>query len=147
MLIGRCLLEDAYCPRTRAWEREIVLNPITTDDKCTHHATLATCYQLAQFVLKIGFALAKKDGIGGSGQVSAQGVMHMALAGCRKALVSTGLGISLLFDTNGCRKGSSAFLGAPFLALLAVSSQERSIHCLEGSDHYKLTNEWVWQRS
>ena len=32
--------------------------------------------------------------------------MHMtaALAGCRKALVGTGLAISLLFDTNGVDK-------------------------------------------
>ena len=66
------------------------------------HATLTACYQLAQFVLKIGFALAKKGGIGGGGWVSALGAMHMAaaLAGCRKALVSTGLAISLLFDIN-----------------------------------------------
>ena len=34
-------------------------NPLTTDDKCTYHATLATCYQLVQSVLKIGFVLAK----------------------------------------------------------------------------------------
>ena len=48
----------------------------------------------------------KKGGIGGGGQVSARGAMHMAaaLASCRKALVGTGLGISLLFDTNGCSR-------------------------------------------
>ena len=48
------------------------------------------------------FCASKKGGIGGGGQVSAWGAMHMAaaLAGCRKALVGTGLGISLLFDTN-----------------------------------------------
>ena len=36
---------------------------------------------------------------------AARGAMHMAagLAGCRKALVGTGLAISLLFDTNGRR--------------------------------------------
>ena len=50
------------------------------------------------------FCASKKGGIGGGGRVSAQGVMHMAaaLAGCRKALVSTGLSIYLFFDTNGC---------------------------------------------
>ena len=39
------------------------------------------------------------------GWLSAWGAVHMvaALAGCRKALVGTGLGISFLFDTNGCR--------------------------------------------
>ena len=38
------------------------MNPLTTDDEYTCHATLAACYQLAQSVLKIGFALAKKAG-------------------------------------------------------------------------------------
>ena len=48
------------------------------------------------------FCASKKGGIGGGGRVSAWGAVHMAaaLAGCRKALVGTGLGISLLFDTN-----------------------------------------------
>ena len=69
---------------------------LTTDDECTRHETLAACYQLAQSVL---------GGIGGGGRVSARGAVHMAagLAGCRKALVNTGLSISLLFDTNGRR--------------------------------------------
>ena len=47
--------------------------------------------------------------MGWGGRVSAQDAVHMAaaLAGCRKALVgnSTGLGISLLFGTNGHRQG------------------------------------------
>ena len=38
----------------------VFINPLTTE--CTHHATLATCYQLAHSVLKIGFALAKEVG-------------------------------------------------------------------------------------
>ena len=50
------------------------------------------------------FCTSKKGGIGGGGRVSAQSPVHMAaalqLAGHRKALVGTGLGISLLFDTN-----------------------------------------------
>ena len=52
-----------------------------------------------------GFCASKKGGIGGGGQVSARDAAHMAaaLAGCRKALVSTGLSISLLLDTNGRR--------------------------------------------
>ena len=51
------------------------------------------------------FCTSKKGGIGGGGQVSALGAVHIAaaLAGCRKALVGTGLSISLLFDTNGRR--------------------------------------------
>ena len=49
------------------------------------------------------FCTNKKDGIEGGGRVSAWGAAHMAAAlpGCRKALVGTGLGISLLFDING----------------------------------------------
>ena len=34
-------------------------NPLITDGECTGHATLGTCYQLVQSVLKIGFALEK----------------------------------------------------------------------------------------
>ena len=51
------------------------------------------------------FCASKKGRIGGGGWVSAWDAVHMAaaLAGCRKALVSTGLGISLLFDINGRR--------------------------------------------
>ena len=40
--------------------------PLTTDNGCTCHVTLAACYELAQSVLKIGLMLAK-GGIGGSG--------------------------------------------------------------------------------
>ena len=51
------------------------------------------------------FCASKKGRVGGGGRVSARGAVHMAaaLAGCRKALVGTNLGISLLFDTNGRR--------------------------------------------
>ena len=51
------------------------------------------------------FCASKKGRIGGGGRVSAWGAVHMtaALAGYRKALVGTGLSISLLFDTNGRR--------------------------------------------
>ena len=38
------------------------VNPLTTDNECTRHATLAAHYQLAQSILKISFALAKKVG-------------------------------------------------------------------------------------
>ena len=40
----------------------VLANPLTTGDECTRHETLAACYQLAQSVLRIGFALAKKVG-------------------------------------------------------------------------------------
>ena len=43
-------------------EVENYFNPLTTDDAIWHRLSLAACYQLVQFVLKIGFALAKKAG-------------------------------------------------------------------------------------
>ena len=51
------------------------------------------------------FYTSKKGGIGGGGRVSARGAVHMAaaLAGRRKALLGTGLAISLSLDTNRCR--------------------------------------------
>ena len=52
-------------------------------ENCVWHClTLDACYQI---ILKIGFALAKKCGTGGGGEVSAQGAVHMAaaLASCR----------------------------------------------------------------
>ena len=52
----------------------LTLNPLTTDDQCTRHANLAACYKLAQPVLKIGFALAKKVGLGKVG-----GIQHRVL--------------------------------------------------------------------
>ena len=51
---------------------------LTTNDAFCHCLTsVATCYQFMQSVLKICFALAKKV-VGG--QVSAQGILHMAAA-------------------------------------------------------------------
>ena len=65
------------------------------------------------------FCASKMGGIGEGGQAYSRHAVHMeaVLAGCRKALVGTGWTISLLFNTNGCRNSSSAFVGAPFLAL------------------------------
>ena len=40
------------------------LNPLTTDDAFWCRLTLATCYQLAQSVLKIGSARAERVGQG-----------------------------------------------------------------------------------
>jgi len=45
---------------TRCAEHHAFNNPLITDDEHTRHATLTACYQLAQSVLKIGFALAKR---------------------------------------------------------------------------------------
>ena len=65
------------------------------------------------------FCTSKKGGIGGGGQVSAWGAVHMAavLAGSRTALVSTGWIISHLVSTNGLRNLFSPLVGAPFLDL------------------------------
>ena len=56
---------NKYSPRhlVMFWKvQQHFLEFLTTDDECTRHATLATCNQLVQSVLKIGFALAKKVG-------------------------------------------------------------------------------------
>ena len=65
-------------------------------------------------------------------------------AGYRKALVDTGLAISLLFHTNGRRNCSSACRGSFFGT---ADNFQGSVHWLENPDHWKLANEWVWQRS
>ena len=41
-----------------------LLNPLISDDECTHHATWPQCNQLLQSVLKVGFAVAKGMGRG-----------------------------------------------------------------------------------
>ena len=71
---------------------------------------------LAQFVLKIGFALAKKGGTGGGGWAYSKHVVHKAaaLAACRTTMVGTGWTISHLVDTNGHRKPLLSLVGAPF---------------------------------
>ena len=45
---------------TGAYFPLVLVNPLTADDTIWRRLTLATCYQLAQSVLKIGFALAKR---------------------------------------------------------------------------------------
>ena len=45
------------------------INPLTTDDAFWRHQILAACYQIAQFILKIGSVLAERVGqgeVGGS---------------------------------------------------------------------------------
>ena len=48
-----------------------MLNPLSTNDNCSHHQNSATCYQLAQSVLKIGSALAERVGQGKVGGYTA----------------------------------------------------------------------------
>ena len=50
--------------------------------------------------------------------------MHMEGTLAGTALVGTGWTISHFVSTNGCRNHSSPLVGAPFLELLAVFSQE-----------------------
>ena len=47
------------CSVTKKLEVDLTL---MTDDLKIHHVTLIACYQLAQSILKIGSALAKKAG-------------------------------------------------------------------------------------
>ena len=123
-------------------------NPLTTNDAIWHHLILATCYQLAQSVFEgtCRFCASKKGGIAEGGWVLAQGAVHMlaALAGCRKALVSTGWTISHLVSTNRLRNHSPPLVGAPILDLHSVSWSAR---WSESPDHWKPANEWVWLRS
>ena len=88
--------------------RPHIFNPLTTDDAILCCLTLAICYQLVQFVLKMGFVLAKKVRKGEVG-----GFQHRvaALAGCRTALVSTGWTISHLVSTNRRKNHSPPLVG------------------------------------
>ena len=49
------------------------INPLTTDDDYSHHRNSATCYQLAQSVLKTGSALAERVGQGEVGGCHPEG--------------------------------------------------------------------------
>ena len=49
----------------------MLLNPLTTNDDYSRHQNSATCYQLAQSVLKIGSALAERVGQGEVGGCTA----------------------------------------------------------------------------
>ena len=43
---------------------KINFNTLTTNNVFWRHLSLAACHQLAQFILKIDFALARKFGLG-----------------------------------------------------------------------------------
>ena len=43
---------------------KINFNALTTNNVFWRHLSLAACHQLAQFILKIDFALARKVGLG-----------------------------------------------------------------------------------
>ena len=88
------------------------VNPLTTDDECTCHATLAACYQLVQSVLKTGFVLAKGWDRGSHDMLCTWQLSWLAVERPWLALAGP-----FLFSTNGHRNRSSAFVGPPFLAL------------------------------
>ena len=90
-------------------------NPLATNDDYSCHQNSATCYQLAQSVLKIGSLLAENGGTKGGGWVSPGGCMVAVVAGCRKALVNARWPIILLSCTNGPRKHFFRLVGAPCL--------------------------------
>ena len=93
-------------------------NPLPTDDTFWCHQILATCYQLAQSVLKIGSAVAERVGQGEvGGSTALPDCMVVVAAACRKALVNDGWAICLRSCTNGCRKPSFHLVGTPFLAI------------------------------
>ena len=68
----------------------LAINPLTTDDECTHHATLTACYQL-----KIGSALAERVGQGEVGGHSHDMpcTWRLSWLAIEKTLVGTGLAL------------------------------------------------------
>ena len=50
-----------------------IINPLTTNDNYSRHRNSAACYQLAQFVLKIGSELAERMGRGEVGGCHPEG--------------------------------------------------------------------------
>ena len=62
---------DIYqCLHKCSWLNKFhINNPLTTDDAFWRRQFLATCYQLAQYVLKIGSCASRKGGTGGGGWV------------------------------------------------------------------------------
>ena len=56
----------------------VTINPLTTNDDYSCHRNSATCYQLAQSVLKIGSALAERVGQGEGGQGEVGGCTALA---------------------------------------------------------------------
>ena len=110
---------------------------------CETSQNLAACYQLAQSVLKIGFALAKKVGYGevGGFQCGVLCTWQLPwLSGCRKALVGTSSSISFPFDiiiylfdlymssisgTVGSLQSEEAFTGRRALTIVSLLTSGR----------------------
>ena len=95
-----------------------LINPLITSDKCTHHATLASCYQLAQFIWNI--CASKKGGIKGGGWLCTWRLSWLAVE-------RSWLGHFSSFSTNGHRNCFPAFVRAAFWGLYAVFNQEKCL--------------------
>ena len=88
------------------------VNPLTTNDDYSRHRDSVACYQLVQFVLKIGSAVAERVGQGEVGGCttladSAWWLLQLVAvaAGYRKGLVCAVWPILLLSWANGRRNG------------------------------------------
>ena len=62
------LVKRSYQLSLSAFMTNMTVNPLTTNDNYSRHRNLATCYQLAQFVLKISSALAERVERGEAGE-------------------------------------------------------------------------------
>ena len=71
--------------------------------------------------LGLRFCVSRKGGTGGGGWVHPEAANSMAVSGltCRKALVGTGMAISVLFGINRLRNKPSYIVGPPFLVFTA----------------------------
>ena len=96
-----------------------IINPLTTNNDYSHHRNLAACYQLAQSVLKIGYALAERVGQGEVGGCTAlaDSAWRLLQLAKKKGLVSAGCPILPPPCANGRRKRPFHLVGVPFLAL------------------------------
>ena len=69
---GKRMQPETFCLTQTCYNvHELFFNPLTTIDDYSCHRNSATCYQLAQSVLKIGSALAERVGQGEVGGATA----------------------------------------------------------------------------
>ena len=95
------------------------LNPLPTNDALWHRQILAACYQLAQSILKIGSALAKRVGqgeVGGFTALPDSAWWQLQLPVEKAWSMAGGPFVCFLAQTE-CRKCSLQLVGTPFLAI------------------------------
>ena len=144
-LCKRVFSRSSHCSVIVAREFAVIL---TTDDECTSHANLATRYQLAQFVLKISFALVKKVGQGEMGgfQYGVLCTWQLPWLAVEKPWPAPAWSFLSLLTQTGVDKAPLPLQGLYFWHCRQFSDG-RSVHWFEGPDHCKLANEWAWQKS